>query len=167
MGRKATQLTPEWVESKTMVSDRGCWEWIGPFRSDGYGNASVKNKSISAHRASWVAHFGSIPEGLCVLHKCDNRKCINPDHLFLGTYQDNQDDCTRKGRNGNKWKHSRPVFSHLTADQVTEIHRLYHVEHVLQREIGARFGLTQTGVHRIVMGKNWKEFYKPTTKENQ
>lgn len=75
-----------------------CWHWIGKTNGLGYGRMSYKGKSSVAHRLSYEAFVGKIPTGLFVLHKCDNRLCINPDHLFLGTYSDNRIDCLKKGR---------------------------------------------------------------------
>lgn len=75
-----------------------CWNWIGSIGKNGYGYFSKNSKAASAHRVSWEIHNGQIPDGLCVLHKCDNRKCVNPDHLFIGTYYDNIHDKINKGR---------------------------------------------------------------------
>lgn len=72
----------------------GCWLWEGAVQANGYGVAGRK----LAHRQSWEDHHGPIPEGMSVLHKCDVRSCINPDHMFLGTQQDNLADMRRKGR---------------------------------------------------------------------
>lgn len=74
-----------------------CWLWLGGTQ-DGYGRLRYAGKKILAHRLSWEMHFGKIPEGLWVLHKCDVRNCIRPEHLFLGTNQDNVDDKMRKKR---------------------------------------------------------------------
>lgn len=87
----------------SFLSD-ACWEWqryCCP--STGYGRLAGPDgyKKIGAHRASWAIHFGDIPAGMFVLHKCDNRKCVNPDHLFLGSHQDNMADMRDKGRGSN------------------------------------------------------------------
>lgn len=80
-----------------------CWEWTGSLmtRSDEghrYGSFYYGGRSELAHRVSWLISRGPIPEGLWVLHRCDNPGCVNPDHLFLGTQTDNMQDCARKGR---------------------------------------------------------------------
>lgn len=78
----------------------GCWIWTGaPQRTRGrYGSFNYFGKPTPAHRVSWLLYRGEIPLGLYVLHRCDNGFCVNPDHLFLGTQQDNMDDMTKKGR---------------------------------------------------------------------
>lgn len=74
-----------------------CWMWNATF-SQVYGTFYIEGKPHKAHRISYEMHIGKIPTGLFVLHKCDTTKCVNPDHLFLGTHQDNSDDKIKKGR---------------------------------------------------------------------
>src|SRR5712672_3540290 len=80
-----------------------CWEWTAGCFTNKYGIKKWHGKKETAHRVSWIINYGEIPNGLWVLHKCDNRKCVRPDHLFLGTVQDNADDRERKHR-GNHLK---------------------------------------------------------------
>ncbi len=77
-----------------------CWGWTGTKHQFGYGSFSFKSKKINAHRFSYIVHCGPIPNGMCVLHKCDIPECVNPDHLFLGTQKDNMEDMASKGRKG-------------------------------------------------------------------
>lgn len=80
------------------VKGKGCWEWTGAMGDYGYGIILYKGKRFAAHRLSWIVRVGEIPEGMCVLHKCDNKQCTKPSHLFLGTQADNMRDCYSKGR---------------------------------------------------------------------
>jgi len=84
--------------SKVNKTD-GCWEWNRTPSKSGYGNVVRRRKQISSHRASWEIHYGPIPNGLWVLHKCDNKLCVRPDHLYLGTNSDNQRDAVHRGLN--------------------------------------------------------------------
>lgn len=90
-------LLKERLYSRVNKTENGCWEFVGALRS-GYGAIKFKNKIMGTHRVSYELSYGDIPEGFLVCHKCDNRKCINPDHLFLGTHKDNMQDCLVKGR---------------------------------------------------------------------
>lgn len=88
------------------IPEAGCWIWTGSVMKNGYGHFQVgksrkTHKLAPAHRVSYELNIGSIPEGMCVLHKCDVPACVNPYHLFLGTYKDNAMDMAAKGR---QWK---------------------------------------------------------------
>jgi hypothetical protein len=101
--KKGVVSTPIHVRFwKHFQSDaNGCWEWQGALSAAGYGRIVRPGSaatSAPAHRVSWELHNGPIPDGLCVCHKCDNRKCVRPDHLFLGTQGDNNRDRDAKGR---------------------------------------------------------------------
>ena len=89
--------------SKVSKSESGCWEWTGNIAGGGYGYIHAEGKLKRAHRVSHELFVGPIPEGLNVLHTCDNRKCVNPAHLFVGTQKDNLLDCYNKGR--RPWEH--------------------------------------------------------------
>lgn len=143
---------------KVIKSD-GCWTWSGNLDRMGYGVIRDANepgghycaKNIKAHRVSWKLHYGPIPDGLLVLHRCDNRPCIRPDHLFLGTYQDNRIDCEKKGRAFHPRGSSHP-WTKLTDDQVSEIRRL-RGDGIRLADIASRFDISQSMVSLIARDK--------------
>lgn len=84
---------------KVKLNKNGCWEWIkSRHHGNRYGIFRFGKKTITAHRMSWIIHFNKIPKGMCVLHKCDNVLCVNPEHLFIGTQLENIKDRHHKGR---------------------------------------------------------------------
>ena len=136
----------------------GCWEWQGSKRS-GYGRMIIGSrtdgtrKTVSTHRLSYELNYGEIPQGMEICHKCDNPCCINPDHLFAGTRQDNIDDRERKGRN-NPPKGEKHAKAKLTERDVIDIRN--------KRAAGKSFGklAKEYGVHKktiqnAVSGKSW------------
>ena len=85
---------------RVQKQESGCWVWTGANNGLGYGVMRLGLKQVYAHRFSYEQFVSPIPDGLCICHKCDNPRCVNPDHLFLGTQKDNMQDCSRKGRCG-------------------------------------------------------------------
>lgn len=114
-------MEPSRFWSKACVLDESeCWEWQGSRNWQGYGWAQPSGKNRGAHRVAWLLTHGSIPDGLWVLHHCDNPPCVNPSHLFLGTATDNERDKVRKGRHHRQrgchpWQQQGPV---RTPDQI-------------------------------------------------
>ena len=144
-----------WAKVHKTIS---CWEWTGAPYGGGYGRISRggrNGKDERAHRLSWEMHFGPVPDGLCVLHRCDNRICVRPSHLFLGTIGDNNRDMYAKGR-ANPYDRSgdKNPAAKTTETQRDEIRRQYAAGGVLQRELAAEFGLTQERVSQIVRSAN-------------
>lgn len=125
----------------------GCWEWQGHIAAVGYGEMHLAGKKRGAHRVSYESFVGPIPPGMYVMHSCDNRVCVNPSHLSLGTHLDNVKDMHDKGRHYKK----------LTAEQVAEVRRLSATSGLTQKAIGRTFGVAPATISAIVTGRNWKE----------
>lgn len=145
----------ERFESKYEVAlETGCWDWTASTINCGYGQFKADGKMVRAHRVSYELYKGLIPEGLCVLHKCNNRKCVNPDHLFLGSKADNMSDKVAKNRQ-SRLKGSENGNSKLTALQVIEIRELYARGNYTQEYLGKMSGVTNMQISNIVTRKKW------------
>ena len=133
----------------------GCWLWAGAMpHFPGYGTLTVEGRTVAAHRTSWNEFRGPIPRGLRVLHHCDVRPCINPDHLFLGTHGQNMSDMVCKGRS---LVGSRNHNAKLLEADIAEIWRLREAGET-QKAIGQRFGVSQVKISQILLGKAWRHF---------
>jgi hypothetical protein len=135
----------------------GCWNWTGPKIGKGYGMIRVPwtRSPGYVHRVAWIVHNGDIPRGMLVCHKCDNRLCGNPDHLFLGTSGDNLQDMRGKGRH---LYGERNTGAKLTEEQVLQIHELAKTG-LAQAKIAAQFGVGQMTICRILRGERWNHIY--------
>lgn len=131
----------------------GCWEWTGTKKGAGYGQFCTGGRRKLAHRVAWEMSFGGIPEGLAVCHTCDNPRCVRPDHLFLGTWAENNHDRHRKGRSAGP-KGQRNGKACLTEDDVRRIRQL-HNQGLGYRGIARLSGMSRSAIAHIVQGRNW------------
>jgi HNH endonuclease len=144
------QIEKFWL--KTRAIGRYCIEWIGGRDARGYGQFYYKK----AHRFAWEITYGPIPEGMHVLHRCDNTWCVNPDHLFLGTHADNHADKVRKGRQARGETHG---CAKLTEDQVREIRAMASdglSKRGTAQRIAEMFGITRIHVYYICSRRSWR-----------
>lgn len=129
---------------KTKLASSGCIEWTAALYKNGYGKIGyVDGRCDYAHRVSWSIYKGSIPDGLQVCHHCDNRKCVNPAHLFLGKQLENMRDMCRKKRHRK---------SRISYTQMAEIKNLY-ISGIRQAAIAKRYSVSQATISLIILGK--------------
>lgn len=148
-----------------------CWEWTAALTTTGYGTMGSGGKGggmVYAHRFSYELHTGKSAEGLFVLHKCDNRTCVRPDHLFLGTQADNMRDKMSKGREARGVTHGRTTkpeatprgVEHgnaiLTDTQVRQIRRRYASGGFTQHRLSELYSISQGAISQIISRKSWK-----------
>lgn len=122
------------------VHSNGCWLWIGSVSSTGYGNFNRRNKVFNAHRESYIAVFGKVPEGMWLDHLCRNRTCINPFHL----------EAVKPAVNSR-----RGLRAKLTQDIADKIRNEYLAGGVTMRALAAKYGIACSGVNGIVQGRAW------------
>lgn len=130
-----------------------CWIWLASFNRNGYGQFGMNGTMRSTHRVSYELFNGIIPPSLCVLHTCDNRKCVNPSHLFLGTKKDNTQDMVKKNRRfspnsvGSSNGHSK-----LTEQEVLQIRSLSNTD---RKKLAQQFNIHLAQVYKIINRKQW------------
>lgn len=137
-------------KSYKINQESGCWEWQKSKSGAGYGQIRFRGVPFSAHRMSYVIHKGEIPDGMYILHSCDNRSCVNPDHLSVGTCKENLHEMFSKGRH-NRWSHGKGLNS-LTEDQVIEIKRSSDTDRITAE----KYGVSMVHVANIRRGVAWK-----------
>lgn len=144
-----------------------CWPWTAGRSSDGYGRFSIRHRTLNAHRVVWEWMNGPIPDGMCVRHRCDNPPCVRPDHLMLGTTDDNMKDKVARGRQPRGKTHyahlhpetrrgERNPAAKIDASIVAEIIARYTAGGISQSGLARAYGLSQPHVSRIVRGENWR-----------
>lgn len=141
-----------------------CWEWNASSRVNGsYGCMKINGKLIDTHRISWQICFGEIPKGKYICHSCDNRKCVNPKHLFLGTPRDNVLDAIKKGR--LKQHFIKPFLpGHISPrrrfnkEQIEAIRKLYANSNKTMEQIGKEYGTYKQAISDIVKRRYYRNF---------
>lgn len=152
--REIDPITYFWAHVRKSADPDGCWEWTGTINpTTGYGVIIINRKSMPTHRFSYLINVGPIPDGLWVLHRCDNRRCIRTSHVFLGTCKDNMVDAQQKGRLPIGESHSQ---SKLTSEQVKEIRYLHEQEHRCYTDIANEFGVSDSNICYIVNRQTWR-----------
>lgn len=138
---------------KVNVDPDGCWLWTGAIHTMGYGVMQRGGRGegiVRAHRVSWELQNGAIPDGLCVLHRCDVRACVRPDHLFLGTMSDNSRDMSAKRRGRNQYGGVR-----LRAEDVVAIRRSIRARGD-GRRLARQYGVCPNTIYNIWAGRSWR-----------
>ncbi len=171
-----------WAKVDKSAGVSSCWIWSAGKTSAGYGAFKCASGTCSTHRIAWILANEQIPCGLCICHRCDNRLCVNPTHLFLGTCADNMADCAAKGRTATGDKNGSRVhpdklargdangartqperrprgeahgLSKLTTDEVIQIRAIYSTGLTSQRQLAAKFSVSQTIIGRVVRRDTW------------
>lgn len=129
-----------------------CWNWLGPTYNKGAGRVFHDGKVYAAYRLAWELTNGPIPDGMFVCHKCDNRACCNPSHLFLGTPADNAADMVRKGRNSRGISHPRAKLSEADILSIREDHSSGKLG---TTALARKYGVCRTHIQCILRGELW------------
>lgn len=148
---RKVDVVESFLEIGWNVLPNRCWEWNGRTTEDGYG---LVHRQKLTHRVSWSYFKGPIPEGIKVLHTCDNPSCVNPDHLFLGTIGDNNKDRSMKGRTRTSLGEKRPLAK-LTVAAVAEI-RSWPQYRGAGKELADKYGVSQALISWVRNGRGWQ-----------
>lgn len=162
-GRGADTLAPEHLARRLAngldeAVDGECWNWARTTNNYGYGTLTVNGKTVFAHRLAYELGVGEVPEGMHVLHSCDNPRCINPSHLSVGTRSQNMKECSERGRARIPKQINLGEVngaSKLTEGDVVAIRGLLS-KGLSQREIAARFKVSQQTISHIKNDKKWR-----------
>lgn len=132
-----------------------CWEWQGHINSGGYGMTNTRYGTRQAHRVAWILTNGAIPEGLDVCHHCDNRPCVNPAHLFLGTTAENMLDRDQKGRHRTGWYDKRGAGNPRAKLNPAQIMAIRSRAEVPSAILAREFSVSPSMIRRIIRGSSW------------
>jgi hypothetical protein len=146
MARRRIPLTERFW--KKIKKTDGCWFWPGAINNKGYGHSWMYPNNELAHRIAWQLTYGPIPDGLYVCHHCDNRRCVRPDHLFLGTQQDNLHDMKVKGRHVGSAK--------LDEATVLIIRSRYAAGGITQQALADQYNVDQGTISHLIQRKTWQ-----------
>ena len=154
MGRPVTNEISFW--NKVQRTPDSCWDWKGCLYLTGYGQTTRARKYYYAHRLAYEYSNGPIPAGMIICHKCDNRKCCRPSHLFLGTQFDNMRDMIEKGRDHKRGLRGEDnINSKLTSADIAQI-REYFLQGLSNTQIAEKFDVTRQCIGLIKRGVNWQ-----------
>lgn len=126
-----------------------CWLWKRGKDKAGYGKITINKFPVGAHVISYLLYNGAIPDMLHVCHSCDNPQCVNPEHLWLGTHQDNMKDRDKKGRGST-------ARAKLCMDEAQEIRKCVKLG-ATHKEMAGRFGVISATINSIIQNKTWKK----------
>jgi len=136
----------------------GCWLWSGAVNAYGYGIVSKDRRPRRAHRVAWELTHGPIPSGFCVLHRCDNPPCVNPEHLFLGSKKDNMADKIRKGRQAGCFQAGQRAPSRFLSDTaVMMIRSMWKDSGYKTNELAGLFGVHRDTIRNVVKRRYYRE----------
>lgn len=169
----------ERFKSKFKIVENGCWEWTACIGSGGYGTFNYKGKTQRSHRIAWELYCGEIPVNMDVLHRCDVRNCVNPNHLFIGTHTDNMQDASEKGRLSNRKNrlgkfhtqesknkisigrigkyggesNPRAILSESDIVEIRQINSMYGLS---KNKVALEYGISVYTINDIVKYRSWK-----------
>lgn len=159
-GKVGTDAERFWSKVEKSPEPDGCWLWVAAKQPNGYGKfwMAETKRLKSAHHVAWQMNCGQWPpDDMQLLHKCDVRNCVRPDHLFVGTAQDNMIDKVQKGRHGGGQRAGVPTRRPLTATKVLDIRQRYAAAGETRASLARAFDVTESCIRSVVNRINWKD----------